>query len=573
MEGTFRRGRAPAYILAVLACLVVSATVASVAAAAPRATSATIVNFDRSAPRPPGYPHGAQVVRVDTEGNALDAKADFIAHFGGSYYLYGESYDCTYMFFPSPGFCGFKAYKSPDLVHWDYQGRSVDPATSEFAKATCGGETGCWGPIVVYNQSTQKYVLWFYRAIGAPQASPLVVMEGDSPLGPWVNPSFPNVPTGFAQDIFVDRDGRAYLSWGSPSSGLQVQELNSTYTDAIGTPTAVTLPGGSLIEPKCQAPTGFGSDFENQTPAVLEAWKRCGLTESPSILRHGSRYYMTFSNPICAFCLGTETSYFIADNPLGPWQGVGGSPSNDPAQPGKFTGYTLSTDTCGGQPFHVAHLPTANGDQVDLFAAVLWENSRNEGSANHYWEPLRFRNGLLKPLRCGNVHVPLARKVPREEKPSRAINLAAVASGSSLTQTLEAPAGGLISAIELPLYQKTDPTRPFATEGLTSEPLTVRLSGPGGQTVKTVSPAEVSWSPTRVQFQTAVKVAKGDQLTLTLSSTTPQGRYATLFEDHDPYRHGRLTGSGIAASLVSPRSDILFRAVEQTARGQISFGG
>src|SRR5262249_49555741 len=88
---------------------------------------ATIVHFDRAAPRPQGYPHGAQVVKLDEEGNAIDAKADYITFFGDTYYLYGESYGCVYQFYPKPDFCGFRVYSSPDLVRWKPLGRFVDP--------------------------------------------------------------------------------------------------------------------------------------------------------------------------------------------------------------------------------------------------------------------------------------------------------------------------------------------------------------------------------------------------------------------------------------------------------------
>lgn len=540
--------------------------------ASPQTSTAHIESFDQSAPRPAGYPHGAQVVKLDEDGNALDAKSDFITYFEGSYYLYGESYGCAYAFSPTPSFCGFGVYRSEDLVHWTSMGKILDPATSQLAEEDCSA-ISCWGPVVVRNPTTHKYLLWFYRAIGAPTTQPLVVLEGSSPTGPWTNPSYPNVPTGFAQDIYVDQDGSAYLSWGGPSTGIHVQKLNSTYTDVVGPATTVTLPGGSIGSPKCQPPGGLtGPEFENQNPELLAAWKSCGLTESPSMTRNGNKYYLTFSNPICAFCLGTETAYFVAENPLGPWYGAGGTPSYNPAEPGKFVGYTLSADTCGGQPFHIAHLPTSGGATVDLFAAVQWENSKNEGSANHYWEPLRFKHGLLEPLRCDNANVPLAHRVEAGESPPLAINLAAVGAGTSLAQTFKATATGTIRSIELPLYKKTNPSKVFGEEGLVSSPLTLELSAPGGSATVSLSPEEVSWTPTRVTLQTIVPVRKGDTLTLSLNSATPAGRYATLFEDRNPYPGGRLTGSGEAASLVSPSSDILFKALESTSRGTVVIG-
>ena len=51
------------------------------------ATSSTLINFNGS---------GQQIVRFDTNGNAVDAHDGQLARFGNSYYLYGTSYDCGY---------------------------------------------------------------------------------------------------------------------------------------------------------------------------------------------------------------------------------------------------------------------------------------------------------------------------------------------------------------------------------------------------------------------------------------------------------------------------------------------
>src|ERR1044072_1684157 len=95
-------------------------------------TTAKIVTFGRGAPRPTGFPYGAQVVRLDEDGTAIDAKADSIAYFEGSYWLHGEAFGCRYMFFPRPGFCGFCVYQSDDLVHLRSRGTIPAPTTSPF---------------------------------------------------------------------------------------------------------------------------------------------------------------------------------------------------------------------------------------------------------------------------------------------------------------------------------------------------------------------------------------------------------------------------------------------------------
>jgi beta-xylosidase len=243
----------------------------------PLTTSATIINFDQSGPRPADQPHGAQVVKLDAAGNHLDAGADFITYFDGSYYLYGESAGCGFRF-QFGQFCGFHVFQSPT---WS-TGRSGASCSTRRPPARAAG-----APMVVHNRKTGKYVLWFYTW-SPPEDSRLpYVAEGDSPTGPFGTPRpAANIPPGdgFAPDIFVDSGGSAYLTSGRlqpaypgcpiPSGcpfGLVVQKLNDTYTGGTGSVTTVTRPP---ISPQL---------------------------ESPSILHDGDRYYL-LTNPICAYC-------------------------------------------------------------------------------------------------------------------------------------------------------------------------------------------------------------------------------------------------------------------------------
>lgn len=530
------------------------------ATTAPRKTTvtATIVNFDRSGPRPADQPHGAQVVKLDDAGNHVDAGADFITYLDGSYYLYGESAGCGFRF-QFGQFCGFGVYQSPDLVHWTFRGRLLDPATSGFAQQTCrrNAATSCWGPMVVHNAKTGKYVLWFY-IWSPPEDSRLpYVAEGDSPTGPFGTPRpATGIPPGdgFAPDIFVDSDGSAYLTsgrlqppypgcpipFGCPF-GLVVQKLNDTYTGGTGPVTTATRPP---VSPQL---------------------------ESPSIIRHGDRYFL-LTNPICAYC-ETQTNYLVADHPLGPWRDRNGN-SYDPEHPTEFAPYPLSADSCGGQPFHVAHLPTWRGEEVNLYVSTLWYRSVNEGAANHYWAPLRFRDGLIEPLTCAaRTTVPLARPVPVRPPPPLARNICLAGSGNSAAQTLTAPVSGRLRSVELPLYQKQRPAS-LGPDGLATEPLTVRLRNTRSneQATATLPPDTVSWSPTRVRLDLPVAVRRGDRLTLSVSSATSQGCYESLYTNHDPYRAGRLTGTGDADLLTTSDSDLLFSARVDTAAGVVELG-
>lgn len=91
-------------------------------------------------------------------------------------------------------------------------------------------------------------------------------------------------------DVFVDRDGTAYLAFTDWKVGgeIVVAELDPTYL------------------------SGTGRFVRTGTRA----------TEAPSLFRRGDRYYLTYSDPNCGYCI-TGTSYVTASSPLGPWTGSG----------------------------------------------------------------------------------------------------------------------------------------------------------------------------------------------------------------------------------------------------------
>src|SRR5258708_34625094 len=108
--------------------------------AASAATTSTLTNFNSS---------GQQIVRFDTNGNAVDAHDGQLARFGDTYYLYGTSYNCGYRWTINSSFCGFKVYSSPDLVHWTDRGFVVTPYQCSL----------CFHPHVIYDPVTSKYAL------------------------------------------------------------------------------------------------------------------------------------------------------------------------------------------------------------------------------------------------------------------------------------------------------------------------------------------------------------------------------------------------------------------------------
>jgi hypothetical protein len=270
-----RGGGALAWVLATL----LLGVIAPQASATP--FTPTIVNGDE---------RGA-TIRFDVDGDALDAHDGEIRRFGDRYYLYGTSYGCGYVRLERPAtpWCGYRVYSSPDLAHWEDEGPLFD-ATTSYWQARCNSATlSCYRPHVAYNAATRRYVLWMnsYEV-----ADGYHVFTSTSPVGPFTEVGVPTMAykRGGDMDLFVDDDGTGYLAYTLTGGGYDevVEKLDPTYTTGTGEATRLGLRN----------------------------------TEAPSLFERHGIYYMTLSDPNCAYCDGTGASYLTAPDPLGPWKGA-----------------------------------------------------------------------------------------------------------------------------------------------------------------------------------------------------------------------------------------------------------
>ncbi len=342
-------------------CAVALLLLLCAAATAQAQATSTLVNFRGN---------GSQMPRVDTAGARIDAHDGEIAYFDGTFYLYGTSYGCGYVWRkPGSTFCGFKVYSSKDLVSWTDRGFLFNARTALW-QSRCNGNTyGCFRPHVIYNKEDKLYVLWInvydnrvgYRVFTSPSpagpftegSEPTLAMNSDAPVG--------GVNNG-DEALFVDDDGAAYLAYTDWRSGgaITVERLNASYTSGSGVHVKVTQKS----------------------------------TEAPSLMRRDDTYYLLYSDPNCGFCEGTGTSYRSAPSPMGPWSDA----------------VKISKKSCGGQPSFVATIKLGS-QEVFLYGSDLWIDRphANEARANFYWAPLSFAgDGSLDPIRCQDrVSVPI----------------------------------------------------------------------------------------------------------------------------------------------------------------------
>lgn len=347
--------------------------------------------------------HGGQVQKLTVDGET-------------KYYWYGE--DRSRGFRPVTG---VHLYTSTDLYNWTDEGvvfRSIPVSAEEYGqgqtnlavfeedeyfKALYGDyanhpsdtpdlyesklEETYWNlaedrclmerPKVIYNEATDKYVLWFHSDGHTPESTSNYgkaqagVAISDTPYGPFkllgtydmyygANVDYEAVsdhPGGVRDmNLFVDTDGAAYISYSSEmNQTTYIGKLNDTYT-------------GPATDPD-EAVEGvdYTRNFVGQS------------REASAMFLYNDKYYMITSG--CTGWNPNQAQYAVADTPLGPWT-VKGDPCIGDYD--KDTFYTQSTCVIPVDP--------ENGKYI--YMGDRWYNTSVNGGdlsdSRYVWLPIEF---------------------------------------------------------------------------------------------------------------------------------------------------------------------------------------
>jgi hypothetical protein len=308
-----------------------------------------------------GCTGGAVALPVPRTLIGVDAHDGHLLQVGPEYFLYGTSYDCGFRLNdPASPWCGFRLYTSVDLVHWEDRGSVFDPAPWQ---ARCGrGSFGCFRIDVVHNPVTGRYVLWF----NDPSTSGgYQVMTSASPFGPWALAPAPVLARHageYGDEALLVVGARAWVAYtviDGANHDIAFQALDAAWTGAVGEATEL---GEHLVE-------------------------------APALIRSGSTYQLTYSDPACPYCSGTGTAVRQAASPLGPWSAP----------------RSLSRTSCGGQPAFVEPI-RYRGRAIELYSSDLWDHGDyNEAKARIYLAPLgTAATGGPAPLSCAGADPPPA---------------------------------------------------------------------------------------------------------------------------------------------------------------------
>jgi len=236
---------------------------------------------------------------TDTAGNPISCHDGGITRIGDTFYWYGTSYQGN-----PQGLWGrraahlpqrFNCYSSKNLVDWKYEGVCFQvPKDGWLAKGTSHR------PNVLYNDKTGKYVVWFF-CIGTTEpeypAAMLAVAVADKPAGPFTFVGQRNSAEehGSGQDLglFKDQDGKGYLVYDDGHRNIRVDLLADDFLSTSGK-TTIAL---------------------KSDPVHRKVY------EGAALIRYQGKYIAAGSgvegwNP-------TDTSYAVADAPLGPYREMG----------------------------------------------------------------------------------------------------------------------------------------------------------------------------------------------------------------------------------------------------------
>jgi len=405
-------------------------------------------------------------------------------------------------------------------------------ATTTVWQQRCGGQVyGCFRPHVLYNASTQKYVLWINDYSAGVNYR---VFESSQPIGPFTEVAVPTLAVNNNgqpfnnnngdENLFVDVDGTGYI----------------IYTDWVS--------GGDLVVERLNSQYGSGTG----------SFTRLGTTrvEAPAMLVRSGTYYITFSDVNCGYCNTNGTSYKTAPSPLGPWTPMSGN-----MHPGQ--GIIISSSSCSGQPTNVAVIPTADGT-IYLYQSDRWNGSNQEAQANYFWEPLQFNaDASIQPLSCVNSFTTtLASGAGMNQRPPGSLDqwsgtggfhtYCDIQSRIQRVQTFKAAMSGAIKYLGFTTFRADveppgNPAGPGPTADLVIDVVTVDSSGKPTSTLSSNSvPASgIGYSPRNVAVVpldatgSNPTINAGSSYGIYVHTTSTSGCYGFAYNDNNPYPAGK----------------------------------
>lgn len=295
--------------------------------------------------------NSSQRFLFDVNGDHISTYALKIYYFENKYYGYGLDFTRG-QGLEQPLVC----YSSVDLVNWKPEGTLLN---------VTGGR-----PHIVYNPTSQQYVLWHNLGTGYSIATAPAPNANFTPVGTAaLDPQFAGLQP--ADETVSVSGGKAYLTWSvlnfmDPRAGslwppiyqtMHVSPLTDDFLNTTQTSTNVSSAAFDLVDQQA---------------------------ESPDVFERNGTYYIVASNT-CGFCSGSIGVVYRSKSMSGPWE-------RD----------IVSAYSCGGQVEGVLPLvdPTTNQTTYVWHATTVPGGPRITFSG-HFFQPLKFNDdGSVQDLDC-----------------------------------------------------------------------------------------------------------------------------------------------------------------------------
>jgi hypothetical protein len=162
---------------------------------------------------------------TDTSGNVLQLHGLGIVKAGDTWFGFGENK--TNESSSNAAFQSISCYSSTDLSHWTYQRAALSVQSS----GDLGPGRVVERPKVLYNQSTNTYVMYLHIDSSDYSEAKVGVATSATPCGPYTYRGSTR-PLGFqSRDIglFQDTGGTGYLLTEDRANGLRIDRLSADY--------------------------------------------------------------------------------------------------------------------------------------------------------------------------------------------------------------------------------------------------------------------------------------------------------------------------------------------------------
>ncbi len=330
----------------------------------------------------------------DNNGVHINAHAGGIIEFKGVYYWYGE--DKTEGWEGRLAYHGVHCYKSTNMVRWEDEGivlKCVEDKESPISKGK-----RIERPKVLYNDMTEKFVMWFHSTDEGHTIAKSGCAVSDSPLGPFefVGAKWPNAGVwplnmfdenkrparlieskNYSELKFLDSENKditKYNLLGRDFERGQMARDMQLFKDDDGTAYHIYASEHNSTLHIAKLTDDYLDHSDEYVRVFPNRWM-----EAPAMFKRNGKYYLLMSG--CTSWDPNAARAAVGESPFGPWIEL----SNPCKGKNKFNGHDEQT-TFGCQSTYVFYI-----DKEDRYIAMFDEwHPENFIDSRYVWLDIEF---------------------------------------------------------------------------------------------------------------------------------------------------------------------------------------